>query len=572
MPNNIKTKLYQFGTEQIEVLFRKAQSLDTKNRGIELQTPSKIEFKPGTTILKKGTTFFADSLSLPCDIRWERDIAVKMRDGTTLYADIFRPTGDAKIPAILSWSPYGKTIPQKAPPGVKPGAVTGLQKFEGADPAYWCNNGYAVINVDSRGSFYSEGDIEYWGTSAANDCYDFIEWTAGQQWCSGKVAMSGNSWLGIIQWFAASQNPPHLAAIAPWEGHIDLYRCDVLRGGITDTAFNDFNTSTQIGQNYIEDMAAMAQKYPLLNGYWQDKRARLEEIKMPVYIVASWGGHQTIDAFRHIPSKDKWLRVHNTGEWPDYYEYADDLRRFFDHFLKNEKNGWEKTPRVRLSILDPGGSDQVNRAEKEWPLARTKYEKLYLDAAKGVLSTNSVAAESIVRYKADDNHSEAAFTIDFTEDTEFTGYVSLRLWIETDAGNDADIFVFLHKMDKAGQPVMGGFGYIGPDGRLRASHRRLDTARSTPWFPYHPHDREELLNPGHVVPLVIEIRPLGMKWHAGEKLELIIAGYNILGRFRGGPPGGARLPGPQTHNKGNHVIHTGGRYDSYLLLPRIDQV
>jgi putative CocE/NonD family hydrolase len=129
---------------------------------------------------------------------------------------------------------------------------------EGPDPAYWCNHGYAVIYVDARGSFFSEGDIYYWGTNSANDCYDFIEWTAAQGWCNGKVAMSGNSWLGIIQWFAAVQNPPHLAAIAPWEGHIDLYRYDVLRGGIPDTAFNNLNTSTQIGFNRVEDMTAMA--------------------------------------------------------------------------------------------------------------------------------------------------------------------------------------------------------------------------------------------------------------------------------------------------------------------------
>jgi predicted acyl esterase len=569
MVDKILTKAYRFGTEHIEVAFRKAQPLDTKNRGIELQTPARIEFKPGISTLKKGITFIEQGIALPCDIVWQRDVGVKMREGVTIYTDIFLPAGNEKVPAILSWSPYGKTVPQKAPPGVAPGAVSGLQKFEGADPAYWCNHGYAVINVDSRGSFYSEGDIEYWGTPAANDCYDFIEWTAVQDWCNGKVAMSGNSWLGIIQWFAAAQNPPHLAAISPWEGHIDLYRCDVLRGGIPDTAFNNFNTSTQIGQNYIEDMAAMAQKYPLMNNYWKDKCARLEEIKTPAYIVASWGGHHTVDAFRRISSRDKWLRVHNTSEWPDYYEYADDLKLFFDHYLKGIDNGWEKTPRVRLSVLDPGGTDQVNRPEGEWPLARTRYEKLYLNASKSTLSPGPVINESSIRYKADDNQSEAAFTLDFKEDIEFTGYVSLHLWLEADGAEDVDIFVLLHKLDNAGKPVFGGFGFIGPDGRLRASHRALDNLRSTPWFPYHPHDHEELLKPGQVVPLDIEIRPLGMRWHAGEKLQLIVAGYNVLGRFRKGPPGGMNMPGLETRNKGYHILHTGGRYDSYLFVPRI---
>ncbi len=569
MNEEIQFKVHQFGTERIEVAFRKAQPLDTQNRGIELQTSTRIEFKPEATILKKGTTFIEHGIALPCDILWRRDVGVIMRDGITIYADIFLPVGTEKVPAILSWSPYGKTLPQPPPPGVVSGTVSGLQKFEGPDPAYWCNHGYAVINVDARGSFFSEGDIYYWGTTSANDCNDFIEWTAGQDWCNGKVAMSGNSWLGIIQWFAAVQNPKHLAAIAPWEGHIDLYRYDVLRGGIPDTAFNSFNTSTQIGLNRVEDMAVMAHKYPLMNAYWRDKEPQLERINIPSYIVASWGGHHTIDAFRRISSREKWLRVHNTGEWPDYYEYTEDLRRFFDYFLKDVKNGWEKTPKIRLSILDPGGKDEVNRPEKEWPLARTMYEKLYLNASEGSLSSSPIAKESSVRYRAGDNQGEALFTIDFNKDTEFTGYVSLHLWIETDSADDADLFVLLNKLDTDGKPVLGGFGFVGPDGRLRASHRKLDDSRSTPWLPYHPHDQEELLKAGRLVPLDIEIRPIGMRWHAGEKLCLTIAGHNILGRFRKGFPGSSHPPGPETRNKGHHIIHTGGGYDSYLLLPKV---
>jgi len=569
MTGEISYETIQFGTESIEVAFRKAKPLETKNRGIELQTPSKIEFKPGTSTLKKGTTFIENGVKLPCDIIWHRDVGVKMSDGVTIYADIYLPAESEKVPAILSWSPYGKTIPQPAPPGVPPDAVSGLQKFEGPDPAYWCNHGYAIINVDARGSMFSEGDIYMWGTMSANDCNDFIQWTAAREWCNGKVAMSGNSWLGIIQWFAAAQNPPQLAAIAPWEGHIDLYRYDVLRGGIPDTAFNNFNTSTQIGLNRIEDMAAMAVKYPLMNAYWRDKAPQLERITIPAYIVASWGGHHTIDAFRRISSKEKWLRVHNTGEWPDYYEYTEELRRFFDYFLKDVKNGWENTPRVRLSILDPGGIDEVNRPEREWPLARTRYEKLYLDASTNSLSPRPVTNESAVRYKSDDNQSEVTFTIEFKGDAEYTGYVSLHLWIETDTADDADIFVLLQKLNSDDKPVSGGFGFIGPDGRLRASHSRLDTSRSTPWLPYHPHDREEFLKPGKVVPLDIEIRPMGMRWHSGEKLQLIVAGYNVLSRFRKGMPGGMNLPGPITRNNGYHIIHSGGGYDSYLLMPRV---
>jgi predicted acyl esterase len=71
------------------------------------------------------------------------------------------------------------------------------------------------------------------------------------------------------------------------------------------------------------------------------------------------------------------------------------------------------------------------------------------------------------------------------------------------------------------------------------------------------------------VPVDIGIRPMGMRWHKGEKLQLIIAGYNVLSRFRQGPLGGMKLLGPVTRNKGYHIIHTGDGYNSYLLMPKV---
>ena len=85
---------------------------------------------------------------------------------------------------------------------------------------------------------------------------------------------------------------------------------------------------------------------------------------MPAYVVASYSNtlHTagTFRAWRRIASEEKWLRIHNTQEWPDYYDEAnlEDLRRFFDHYLKGEDNGWEQTPRVRYSVLDLEGGDR----------------------------------------------------------------------------------------------------------------------------------------------------------------------------------------------------------------------
>jgi predicted acyl esterase len=101
--------------------------------------------------------------------------------------------------------------------------------------------------------------------------------------------------------------------------------------------------------------------------------ARLDKITIPAYIVASYINtlhtRGSFQAFRNISSEYKWLLVHNSSEWPDYYTPAnvDDLTLFFDRYLKDANNTWEETPRVRLSVLNSGGVDTVGRIASDWP-------------------------------------------------------------------------------------------------------------------------------------------------------------------------------------------------------------
>ena len=402
----------------------------------------------------------------------------------------------------------------------------------------------------------SEGDIHFWGSRDAEDGHDLIEWLAVQDWSNGKMGLTGNSWLAIAQWFIAAARPPHLAAIAPWEGLTDLYRYDICRGGIPNVGFNELILTHLYGNNRTEDTPAMLKKYPLMNAYWKDKAAKLENIDVPAYVVASYSSplhvYGTFEGFRRISSKDKWLRVHNTHEWIDYYDpvYKEDLRRFFDRYLKGMKNGWEQTPRVRLSVLDPGGTDEVGRAEEAFPPARVQYEKLFLDAKTGKLTLDSVAGESSVRYNADDGKGKAIFTVRFDRETELIGFLKLRLWVQADGADDMDLFVLVQKRDDP-----------WPTGKLRVSCRQLDPKRSTPSQPFQTHAGEELLTPGQIVPVEIPLTPIGMRWHAGEQLQVMVSGYDPV------PP---TLPGVSiapTRNKGEHIIHTGGKYDSHLLVP-----
>lgn len=408
------------------------------------------------------------------------------------------------------------------------------------------------------------------------DAHDLIEWVAAREWCNGKVGMSGSSWLGISQWFAAAERPPHLAAIAPWEGFDDFYRDSLCIGGVPEVGFIGMALQMMCGPNRMEDNGAMILKYPLMNAYWKDRIAQVENIEIPAYVVASYNplhAHGTFDAYRRMASRDKWLRIHNTQEWSDYYnpENLEDLRRFFDRYLKGIDNGWEKTPRVRISILDPGGTDQVNRPEKEWPLARTGYQKLYLHGDTGTLSPEPEKNEFATRYKASDGKGQAAFAIEFNEDTELTGPMKLRLWVEADGADDMDLFVYVSKLDKEGKHLPAfvlGFPNPGVRGILRVSHRELDEARSTPSEPYLLHGREQLLKTGEIVPVEIGIWPIGMLWHAGQQLRVVVQGYASWWMedklFPGGPVFQYNI-----RNKGDHIIHTGGKYDSHLLVPKI---
>lgn len=100
--------------------------------------------------------------------------------------------------------------------GVPKHWVSGLQKWEGPDPAFWCAEGYAVVNVDTRGAYTSEGDLMIMGHQEAQDGAEFVTWLSQQPWSNGKVGLTGNSWLAMSQWKIGSLRPDGLAALAPW--------------------------------------------------------------------------------------------------------------------------------------------------------------------------------------------------------------------------------------------------------------------------------------------------------------------------------------------------------------------
>ncbi|MES2440210.1 MAG: CocE/NonD family hydrolase [Verrucomicrobiota bacterium] len=556
------------------------------------------QFDPGMRTLEAGYRIAPQFRALPVDIVLEKDVPVRLRDGVTIHIDVFRPVGTEPVPVIVAWSPYGKgqgaslsVMGVFGLVGLDNGIVSGLSKFEGPDPAYWCARGYSICNPDIRGVVDSEGDSVIWDRQEGRDCHDLIEWLAEQEWCSGKVGMSGTSYLAVSQWFTAAERPPHLVAINPWEGVSDVYRDLVMRGGMPDTGFaQQLQEGSFFGKNRKEDLLSEAERYPLMNGLWENKIPDFQQISVPAYIVASYSNtlHTagTFRAWRRIASEEKWLRIHNGQEWPDYYDEAnvEDLRRFFDHYLKGEENGWKHTPRVRYSLLDLEGGDQVNIAADAFPPSGVTSIKYFLDAKSRTLTTNAPAAASAA-YDVASNPNAVSFITRFAQETTLVGYPKAHLWVEARGSDDMDLFVLIQKLDAHGTPLQAFtvpnqsavahdltdhgatiLRYKGADGRLRVSARHLDQEASTDEVPVHRFDRVEKLADGEIVEIEIDLMPLGLVFYPGEQLRFIISSRNLLGTL---------MPAIREYvgaNRGTHVIHTGGRHASCLQLPVLGPV
>ena len=134
----------------------------------------------------------------PAGVQIGRDVAVPMRDGIVLRADIYQPARAGKFPVLVFRTPYGKQFAAKSD-GVHMKAVA---------------RGYAVILQDVRGRYASDGIFNPYRQEGA-DGYDTIEWAAKQPWSDGRVGTYGLSYPGAVQWLAAMEQPPHLVAIAP---------------------------------------------------------------------------------------------------------------------------------------------------------------------------------------------------------------------------------------------------------------------------------------------------------------------------------------------------------------------
>ncbi|CAH0196782.1 Cocaine esterase [Peribacillus sp. Bi96] len=365
----------------------------------------------------------------------KKNVPCTMRDGTVLYADVYRPNSTGQFPVLLTRLPYSKDLP--------------LYSHRYLDTHRLVENGFVVIIQDVRGRFKSEGEFQPF-SQEANDGYDTVEWAASLSYSSGKVGMFGLSYYGYTQLLAAEKKPPHLVAIFPAMTLNDQRNGTVYRNGafalglfetwtlesiLPDLLKRKFEKSVDMTSavreladslNNIEDWYSYAPindwpplkvleednfffehlKRPIEDeSYWQDSSIadKYDRLQLPAYHMGGWYDcfiGPTLENYVEMnkvndqsSNKQKLIvgpwghghfssiqgersfGVHASGEWMNLEEDMTNLHiRWFDHWLKGVSNGIEKEPPVKIFVM---GINEW-RNEMEWPLERTEYTSYYL--------------------------------------------------------------------------------------------------------------------------------------------------------------------------------------------------
>jgi predicted acyl esterase len=424
------------------------------------------------------------------------------------------------------------------------------------------------------------------------------------------------------QWQVAALQPKHLAAMCIWEGANDFYRDLSHHGGILCNFIEnwydmqvktvqyglgknghrskitgdwvsgpDTLTTEELGANRF-DFGGLTFKHELDDEFWKSRTPDYSKIKVPFLSAGNWGGQGlhtrgNVEGFVRSASDQKWLEMHGIEHWTHFYtDYGRLMQlKFFDYFLKGEKNGWDQQPKVLLNVRHPGEKFTL-RPETTWPLASTQWTKLYVDATSSSLGTSAIDKEGKVTYRGL-SEGVTFLTAPLEQETEITGQLAAKLFVSSSTV-DADMFLIMRIFDPNMKEITFQ-GALDPNtpiaqGWLRASHRELDPTLSVPYRPYHPHTKKEPLKLGEVYELDIEILPTSIVVPVGYRIGLTVRGKDYV--YPGAT--GARLSnmkypftgvGPFTHNHpgdrppeifdGEVSLHTGPKHQSYILLPVI---
>ncbi len=351
--------------------------------------------------------------------RWVRTSQyVAMRDGVKLAVDVVRPAVDGTaveepLPCVWTHHRYHRAV-------VRDGKIYSVVD-RNSDLRLLVKHGYVVAAVDVRGGGASYGRyLKAFSEEETRDAYEITEWLAAQPWCDGNIGMYGASYLGITQFMAASQAPPHLKAVFPQVAAFDLFML-VGEGGIYREGFinlwGDFTRQLDVdipaapvdedpdGVMLKEAMAQHSDNWDVIEEarkikyrdgpLWDAEYAvimpsthikAINDSGIPVYIWGGWLDIYARDAFQWFVNL-KTPKKLTVGAWPhDFWKETIhqergrlqrlEQLRWFDYWLKGIDNGIMEEPPINYAVLHNPEKWSWHQAN-EWPLPESETKTYY---------------------------------------------------------------------------------------------------------------------------------------------------------------------------------------------------
>lgn len=583
----------------------------------------------------------------------ERNLAIPMRDGVSLAADIYFPAADGvrkagRFPVILTRTPYDKSR---------------------VDGAFYASRGYVFVAQDTRGRYASEGEWSFLTPDAA-DGHDTAAWIVRQPWSSGRIGGIGTSYVGGTQHALAIGGAPGLAALIPVDAVANAGYFGMRNSGAFELRF--FNWIFTIGapkgsraardpgtRSVLEEMAGHTRQYlaqyPIRKGttplrlapeyedwliqaithadndaYWKqpgfgvvDQIERYQDV--PVWLVGGWydswarSTTMTYEALRKSKKSPihlimgPWIHGRQTEHAHGQVDFGEAAAldpgfrlRWYDRWLKQEPNGAEHDPPVRIFVMGGGSGAKtaegrllhggVWRDEREWPLARARMTPYYLHP-DGALSPALPAGAEFTTYDFDPRVPVPTIggnissgdgillqggwdqkcgphvwnckdelplsarrdvlvyqTAPLAADLEVTGPVDVKLFASSSAV-DTDFTAKLIDVYPPGEAFPAGFDLNIADGIQRARYRNsLETA--------------EAMRPGEVYEMTVRMYPTSNVFKKGHRIRVDISSSNFP-RFDVNPNTGEPLGRHRRMTVAtNRIFHAPGRA-SHVLLPVI---
>jgi putative CocE/NonD family hydrolase len=501
------------------------------------------------------------------------DVAVPMRDGVTLLADVHRPAGPGRYPTLVAASPYPRQIQNL-------GAPAGFIEAGASD--FFVPRGYVHVIANCRGTSGSGGTFGFFDGQERRDMHDLVEWAAQQPWSNGNVGMIGISYFAGTQMEAAVERPPHLKAIMPIAGTFDLYESATHHGLMSSSFVTPFlfmigmtsgHTNKLWRSKLLDAMRALlltpgihkkfehangeaaiaglevllklhhdphpwddlwraiAAVHPFRDAWWEDRNLLplLDRIEVPVYLGCDWQNvplhlPHTFTAYERL-TNSKHLQVAMMGEhglaWPWESLHMEALA-WFDHWLKGQDTGILDGPHFRY-ILPEAGEWRTTDA---WPIPEVAH-RAYVLRADARLSEDEGEAGSrtymnlgggLNRPRA--SETDPPLFLQWTipplpHDLDLVGPIELQLDATCTAPDTAFIAV-LQDVDENEKAINVTAGY------LRASLRAVDQAPSKPGTAVLPCRTFEAVPIGEKVSYRIPLVPSARRFRAGHKLRLYL--------------------------------------------------